>query len=210
MAASRARSLAALERQLLAALRAARKTAAPEPPGAALPRPISLILYEAAFIRAFVAWERFLEESFMSYLLGRKPRRGRAPHRYYRPPNRDVAWRILREMSGMRQYVDWTDPAMVQRRAEVVFSNGGRFRKLGAANQDLQGMKKVRNAISHHSGDALAKFEGLVREKLETLPKGTTPGSFLGTMVPTSGGARTFLDEYLELIERLAQGIAGR
>ena len=46
---------------------------------------------ELAFFRAFLGWEVFLEESFILYLAGQKPSRGRAPYRYTFPPNQKTA-----------------------------------------------------------------------------------------------------------------------
>ena len=158
-------------------------------------------------MHAFLAWEQFLEETFLGYMMGQRPISGRAPHRYYTPPNSASAWNFLREMTGRRPYVDWTNPSEIVDRAKVVFRNGGCFLKLPAQNQILQEMKKVRNAISHDSDDAREKFEALVRQKLTTLPTGCTPGRFLGTTNPSANPPCTFLDTYLDVLKQLAKDI---
>jgi len=158
-------------------------------------------------MRAFVAWERFLEEAFLSYVMGQRPISGRSPHRYYQPPNLPSAWKFLGMLTGRRPYLDWTEAAHIVERARAVFRGGGCFPKLQAQNLVLQDMKKVRNAISHDSDDARARFEELVRRELTTLPPRCTPGSFLGTRNPTARPPASFLDTYLGVISALANDI---
>src|SRR6266545_5078995 len=46
---------------------------------------------ELAFLRAYLAWESFLEESFILYMLGQRAPRGRPPYRFAYPPSRRFA-----------------------------------------------------------------------------------------------------------------------
>ncbi len=207
MAVVRAKRLSAIEKRLLRSLATVRETSSTGSLAGRGTRRLEAVLHEAAFLRAFVAWERFLEETFLSYLMGQKSISGRSLHRYYQPPNASSAWNLLAMMSGRRPYLDWTEATEVAKRAKVVFRNGGWFVRLTAQNSILQDMKKLRNAISHDSDDARAKFEGLVRRELRTLPSGCTPGSFLGTPDRASPARASFLDKYLDVIEALAQDI---
>ncbi len=207
MSAVRARRFPAIEKRLLASLRIAQEIVSAGSTAGVGVRRLEAILHEAGFMRAFVAWERFLEDVFLSYMMGQRPISGRAPHRYYEPPNSESAWDFLRMVAGRRPYLNWTEPTEIAQRAQVVFRNGGCFSKLQAQNQVLQDMKRVRNAISHDSDIARAKFEELVRKQLTTLPPGCTPGSLLGARNPNAGAHGTFLDTYLDVIRGLARNL---
>lgn len=61
---------------------------------------------EMALLRAFLAWEVFVEESFVLYLSGQRPPLGRAPSRYAFPPSYRMAldWVVPEG----RSYASWT------------------------------------------------------------------------------------------------------
>ena len=161
---------------------------------------------ELAFLRAFLAWEAFLERSFVLYLSGQRPPRGRAPHRYAFPPNQAAAkeW-VLPES---RAYAEWTVATKVSARAERFFRDGRPFAPLLRGNQHLLDEARViRNAITHESESAREKFDNVVRTKLGTLPPSATVGGFLVTIVPKSAPPLSFLDFYLDKIQFLAHQI---
>jgi len=203
----RAEGFRPIERRLLLSLGVAQSTVSAGSQLGSAATKLTGVLHEAAFLRAFVAWERFLESSFLSYLVGKNPLRGRPPYRYYRPPNVESARKFLVLLSGRRPYLDWTNAATVAECAETVFRGGGCFSRLRVQNLVIQDMKKVRNAISHDSDDARGKFEDLVRRELTTLPPQCTPGSFLRTRNPTAHIPGSFLDTYLGVISTLANDI---
>src|ERR1017187_1752751 len=125
-------------------------------------------LTELAFLRAFLAWEAFLEESFILYLAGASPPRGRPPKRYAFPPNQQIAmdWVIP---EGDR-YAKWTIASAVSNRAERFFRAGRPFAPILRSNQNvLEDARILRNAIAHASISTQQKFETLVRAKLGTL-----------------------------------------
>lgn len=166
-------------------------------------RPTVFALHEAAFLRAFVAWERFLEASFFLFLLGRIAPRGRPPKRYYQPPSRSAAVDLFDPQS--RGFLDWTDPQVVAARARSVFRSGRPFAPaLGTHTTELREMRRIRNAIAHDSEAARVKFERVVRSRLGTCPPQCTPGRFLSTIVPGSAPPTPFLDEYLDSLLQLA------
>ncbi len=161
---------------------------------------------ELAFLRAFLAWEAFLERSFVLYLSGQTPPRGRAPHRYAFPPNQATAreW-VLPEG---RDYAEWTVATKVSARAERYFRDGRPFAPLLRRSQHLLDEARViRNAITHESESARKKFDNVVRTKLGTLPPGSTVGGFLGRIVPESSPPVSFLEFYLDKIQFLAHQI---
>lgn len=160
---------------------------------------------ELAFLRAFLALESFLEESFLLYSLGQKPPKGRRLHRFTFPPNRKAAeeWVIPEG----RQYAVW-DAFPVSNRAQRFFLNGGPFTNaLRGSQAALEDAKIVRNAIAHDSAAAHQKFDNLVRRELGTLPSNLGIGSFLGMTVPASTPPQSFLELYLDKIELVATQI---
>lgn len=162
-------------------------------------------IIELAFLRAFLALESFLEESFILYTVGQTAPRGRAPHRFAFPPSRKAAidW-VLPEG---RDYASW-DASSVIVRASRFFRDGRPFAStLRGSQAALSDARTIRNAIAHESAIAQEKFENVVRMKLGTLPSDCTVGSFLGTTIPASSPPQSFLELYLDRFEFVANGI---
>ncbi len=163
-------------------------------------------IVEMAFLRAFLAWEVFVEESFILYLCGQKPPRGRRPYRHAFPPNHEIAMEWV--IPEGRPYARWTAAGEVSQRAERFFRNGRPFAGILRSNQTaLDETQTIRNAIAHRSTSARLKFENLVRTKLLTLPPNLTVGRFLGTTAPGSTPPISFLEFYVAKIDLAAQQI---
>lgn len=166
-------------------------------------------LVEMAFLRVFLAWEVFVEESFVLYLAGQSPPRGKAPPRFAFPPNSRIAaeWVIPEG----RSYAGWTVPHHVSNRAERFFRDGRPFATVLRNNQTaLEESRTIRNAIAHKSMAARDKFETLARPKLGgVLPPNLTVGGFLSTTVPGTAPPISFLESYVGKIE-LAAGLIVR
>lgn len=161
---------------------------------------------EMAFLRAFLAWEAFVEESFILYLVGQRAPRGRPPRRHAFPPNYKTATEWV--VPEGRQYAGWTVPHHVSDRAERFFHNGRPFTPVLRSNQNVfEEARTIRNAIAHESLAARQKFETLVRSKLGTLPPHLTVGGFLSIGVPASVPPISFLDFYVGKIEFAANQI---
>ena len=159
-------------------------------------------MIELAFLRAFLAWETFLEDAFVLYMLGRRPVSGRRPFRFVLPPDRAWAQEAVRES---RSYAKW-DVQSVSNRATRFFKSGHPFTTVLRANQAfLDEVTTIRNAVAHSSSDAREKFLNLVRNK-PGAPAITnvTVGGFLNTPVPASNPPVMFLDSYVDRVEFLA------
>lgn len=161
-------------------------------------------LTELAFFRVFGAWEAFLEEAFILYLRGQQAPRGRPIQRYGFPPSEDAAYEWVAEGHG---YASWASEK-VKVRAKRLFKSGRPFEPAFTSHHNLlYQLVTVRNAIAHNSVHARNRFEVLVRNELGTLPLHTTPGSFLLTVKPRSSPPVSFMDFYLEEIQKVADQI---
>lgn len=142
-----------------------------------LPTYQKALIYELAFLRCFLAWEIFLEETFYAYMLNKAAPDGSTFRRYIAPPNIEHARKIIR---GQRQFSAWAQGVEVMDRAQLYFENGEPFvTGLATAGSDLADMVVVRNRIAHGSGTAKSKFLDLVRRKHGSVPQGTNAGRFL-------------------------------
>ncbi len=170
-----------------------------------IPRKRCDSMTELAFLRAYLAWEVFLEESFVLYLLGVKAPRGRVPHRFTLPPNRRAAKQWV--IPEGHPFAKW-DAVAVSSRAQRFFRSGHPFTAVLRGNQSgLHEAKTIRNAVVHESDNARDRFETLVRGKLRTLPPNLTVGGFLSTPVPDSTPPQSFLELYLGKFEFVARRI---
>ena len=161
---------------------------------------------EMAFLRAFLAWETFIEQSFILYLSGQRPPRGRAPRRYAFPPNQQTAMKWM--VPEGRRYARWTVPQHVSGRAERFFHLGRPFTPVLRSNQNvLEDALTIRNAIAHEAVSTRQKFESLVRTKVGIVAPNLTVGGFLGSTVPGSTPPASFLEFYVQKIEFAAQQI---
>ena len=158
---------------------------------------------EMAFLRAFLAWESFLEETFVLYLSGQSPPRGRTPKRNVVPLSQNIATTLIFEGRG---YAQWTSMSVVRERADRFFSHGRPFGPILAKNTNsLDEVNTIRNAIAHRSGSARERFETLVRTKIRTLPANLTVGGFLQTTEPGSSPPASFFEFYVAKIDLAAQ-----
>ena len=69
---------------------------------------------------------------------------------------------------------------------------------INSISSDFEDMKKIRNAISHISIESKRAFDGLVRNKLGSLPPNICTSSFLNT--PIAGSTNTFFIYYKDII----------
>lgn len=153
-------------------------------------------IIELSFMQSYLAWEMFLEDAFMLYIMGKPSPSGFAPVRRVAPTSLVHAVELVRGDST--RPLDWTATELISSRAERCFRNGAPFTPtLQAMTTNLQDMKTLRNAVSHASGDSQAKFRSLVRRKLNHYPQGLAPGGLLNTPIPASAPPVTFLGEYL-------------
>lgn len=156
------------------------------------------IIAELAFLRIFIAWENFLEESFIRYLVGGKAPSGYSPRRFVNPPNMKIAMKII---SGDRDYIKWNSAGEIIARSRIYFKDGEPYKTaLEAATTDLDEVNTIRNRIAHKSNNTKNKFNDFIRRKFGHGKRGMTPGRFL--LTPTNSTSQLiFLDHYVGIIK---------
>jgi len=164
-----------------------------------MPRIYIEMVTELAFLRILLAWENFLEESFIRYMVGGKSPSGFCPVCTVTAPTLNKALEII---CGDKQYVQWVSASEVIRRAERFFRDGEPYKNaLESALTDLNELNTIRNRIAHRSKSSKKKFSDFVRRKLGYGKQGMTSGRFLLTAKPMISPQIIFLDDYIKLIE---------
>ena len=157
-----------------------------------------------AFLDMFLAWEDFLEESFIRYMCGAVTKTRYRPKVYVAPVSLDHALRFF--IVKPRDYVEWSSGQQVIERAEMVFHDGEPYKSsIRPLLTDLDDMRQIRNAIAHHSGASLRKFETVVRRLLGSRPRGLNPGLFLG--LTHVGNGKTYIEHYKDVLSVAASRI---
>ncbi len=170
-------------------------------------------LAEMAWIQLFLAWEEFLEETFVRYLVGARPPRGRRPHPLIVVRSLEQARKLI--LGEGRSYLDWTEPNRLISRAELFFKDGEPYRTaIQSASLHLSRMKKIRNRIAHRSRTAEKKYEELLLELYGPGRRSRTPGHILLSPPPQSAlpaqggrGAATLFALYHSILVATADQI---
>jgi len=169
----------------------------------ALHQPQVDLIFELAFLKIFIAWERFLENTFIRYLCGASSLSGKRP-------TRTVSARYLADalivISGDRGYADWVSVDIVVGRANRFFDSGEPYSTpLQSAAAELTNMRKIRNHIVHHSNKSRDDFNKMLVGIYGFRLQGMSAGRFLRQCVGTRG--EKCIREYIQTLESLAEMI---
>lgn len=152
---------------------------------------------EHSFLKAYIGWEIFLEDSFKSYLLGRRTDSGYKMKRYLKPKD-------LKHVENLISY-KWTNTyerwnyIEVAKRADLFFKDYSNYSNaFTSIKTQLDDMSKIRNHIAHKSEKSKAEFEHVVRDRLHggTVPSNITVGKFL--LNTNSSSSTLIYDEYMD------------
>ena len=168
-------------------------------------------LYEMAFLRVFIAWEAFLEDTFAKCICGRLalPTGASLVH-----PTYSTIEDAERAMLGSSAFFPWADPSRVCDLAKrfVVSSpkslGGGPHQQTLSSNMSrMKALKGIRNYVAHKSMKAKVDFEQSARVLSGTSHLGRSPGFFLRGKT-SSSVIETRLNAYIEELGGLAKQIA--
>ncbi len=150
---------------------------------------------ELRFIRGTLAWEEFLEETFVCYLCGSPTVLGRTQSLKVVVAKSAAIARNLAVGSGTH-FGKWLNEDWTLRRAAAVFS-GTSHPYLPLANPTFPHIRKVRNRIVHRSDVSRTEFQSVVRVLYGSARPGMTPGRLLTDLA--GGIAR--IDRYLQFLK---------
>lgn len=156
--------------------------------GPALFHPARLeAFYEIAFLRIYVQWEVFLEETFIRYLCGYESSYGPAP--LLRRPFPTLA-AARAAVLGDSDYVSWQRPSAIARRCRKHMANANRqpppsncFHEsvVLSYSYQLEAIAAIRNRIAHRSKHSKAEFENATMQLAGKRFSGASVGRFLRT-----------------------------
>ena len=150
---------------------------------------------DGAFLTLFMTFERFLELSFLCYMMGQPGLNGNSFTRYVSPLDEENALNMIK---GNSKFADFTKRNTIVQLANNFFDAGGPYTYLNSISGDFEEMKKIRNAISHISIESEKAFQGLVRTKMGALPPDMNTSIFLNAIVP--GASTTFFIHYKDIV----------
>ena len=141
-------------------------------------------LTEGLFLSAWTHWEELVQVLLIDDLAEDPAGFVQADVNKFRVKGapRRIAERVLLHPDHPDTFVKW-DYGLVKARAETFLGSGHRFTNALPRANDLEKMKRIRNAVAHKSDKAWESFKGLVRDAPFSLTtgqmKGITVGRFL-------------------------------
>lgn len=162
-------------------------------------------LVTSAFLKLFIAWEGFLERTFISYLTGEESLDGNQVVRYASPVDESHAHRIL---IGTQKYVDWANNEIVNRIAGLYFENAEPYlTALNSIARDLSDLRVIRNASAHISSTTQTKLDAVASRVLGTQVSNIRVADFI-TRISTEDNTKTVLQMYQLKLDITAENIA--
>jgi hypothetical protein len=155
-------------------------------------------------LKLTLAWESFLEDTFLRYLCGAKSAAGVSPTLLLgKQPKLNAAFRAL---SGSNKFLGW-QPDTTLKRANKFFDAGEPYETaVKGAKSVLEDMGSIRNRIAHRSDHSVIEFQAVVQVHFGFVPRGMTPGRFLLSTLPILGIPA--IDHYTGIVKATAHLIA--
>jgi hypothetical protein len=135
------------------------------------------LVYELSFFRCYLAWEEFLEETFVRYLAG-------YVSVHHTPtlvsgvayPTLAAAWAGY---LGTKKYKLWHDPNFVVQRSQGFLVSAPHETVTNSALTDLQRYSAIRHRIAHAQEHARIQFDNATVALIGRKVKGSKAGRFL-------------------------------
>jgi hypothetical protein len=160
----------------------------------------------AAFLNLFIAWEKFLESSLASLMIGSPTISGSFPIRYVSPPNLAAAKSLL---IGINRYFDYANHDNVKKISLMYFQAGYPFEPhISGIFSDLSDLKTMRNASAHISSTTHQPLESLAVRIFGQPQPGITLYRMLTAIDPRSANQDTVFQTYKEKLLITAELIA--
>jgi len=164
-------------------------------------------LYEIAFLRMFVAWELFLEESFLRYMCGYTG--------FNQAPQQSVLGNYSRTLTdarsalyGTQQYLLWHSPAKVIARSQKIFKNGVHETVISSTQARIGHFSCIRHRIAHGQLDAQKKFDAATMTLVGRRYPASRVGRFLRDADPGLTPPTRWLSSIADELANLALQVA--
>jgi hypothetical protein len=171
-----------------------------------LPQNQREFITDSAYLKLFIAWETFLESSFVNYMLGEPSVSGNLVMSFVNPLNVQHANKLL---IGTQKYVDWSNPDIVKRLCNLYFAPGNPIDTfISSMMADLFDLKTIRNAAAHLSTTTRQQLDSLGTRRLKRPCNNLKVSDFIFAVDPDSQTNETILTTYLYKLDVCAEGIA--
>ncbi|MBL4781952.1 MAG: hypothetical protein JKX92_06880 [Porticoccaceae bacterium] len=162
-------------------------------------------LVTSAFLKLFIAWESFLEKSFVAYLTGEVSMDGGGLTKFANPTDEDHAHKLL---IGTQKYVDWANKEIVNRVAGLYFMEGEPFKTaLNSIGTDLSDLRTIRNASAHISSTTQTKLDAVASRILGVTVTSINVSDFI-MKISKEDSSKTVLQMYQLKLDITAENIA--
>lgn len=160
-------------------------------------------IVEYCFMQIYLAWEKFLENSFILYLNGQTDMQGNIYIRYGIPKDKEHAYNMIK---GTKNYPDWTNIGDVKCLAKIYFENGGPYSIIENIPVEFDDIKNIRNRISHISEKSIKAFERVLTKTIMQTTN-VSVGDFLMTFRDHS---QTYFSYYLDFLKGYVEAICNK
>ena len=159
-------------------------------------------IVENCFMQIYLAWEGFLEKSFVAYLQNAPDLQGGTYLQHATPTNDEHAYNMLK---GTKSYPDWTNIDDVNYLAKTYFDLSGPYAIISSPRQELLEMKTVRNRISHVSEKSIKQFNNLLNRCIAQT--NISPGDFLMMFKDSN---TTYFTFYVDMLKDYVDAICNK
>ncbi|MBU1059079.1 MAG: hypothetical protein KJ804_12270 [Proteobacteria bacterium] len=165
---------------------------------------IRVLITEASFLKIFISWERFLEQSFTKYLTGKKSITNNRLSSCIKRIDMNRASEIVK---GTNKYIDWSNPDIILRLSKLYFGITNPYTdNLNPIKIDLFDLRTIRNAAAHLSTTTSKSFDSLASRILKENKSSVNVADFVLTMIPDT--TDTVIDYYINVLDITAENIA--
>ena len=165
---------------------------------------IRVLITEASFLKIFISWERFLEQSFIKYLTGKKSILNNKVNSCVKRIDVNRAADIIK---GTNKYIDWSNPDIILRLAKLYFGISNPYSDhLNPIKSDLFDLRTIRNAAAHLSSTTSKSFDSLASRVLKENKSGVTVADFILSLIPET--TDTVIDYYSNILDITSENIA--
>lgn len=164
------------------------------------------VIVNAAYLRAYISWETFLERAFLDYMMGEVSILGRTVTRFVAPKDLEHCNSMV---LGVQKYVDWSRPEIVIKLSKAFFDTTNPFDShLNSIYSDLNDMKTIRNSTAHMSSTTNTQLDALASRLLNRTVFDMKASILITSIDPGSTSGQTIFDRYLIMLDITAGNIA--